>query len=88
MFRHQICLHMVTAEREPLACTALLTTGPTGIYHHRCELASQGCFLQNKKNTEEKYNGSLIYFSQVYDCLVLDTYALIILKSLILTTSS
>lgn len=78
---------MVTAEREPLACTALLATGPTGICRHHFELDSQDCLLQNKKNTEEKYNGILIYFSQVYDCLVLDTYALIILKSLILTTS-
>lgn len=43
---------------------------------------------KKKKNAEEKYNSSLIYFAQVYDCLVLDTYALIILKSLILTTSS
>lgn len=80
---------MVTAERQPLACTALLATGPTG---HGFELASQGCLLQKKKkkkkNAEEKYNSSLIYFAQVYDCLVLDTYALIILKSLILTTSS
>lgn len=78
----------MTAEREALACAALLATGPTGICRHRFELASQGCLLQNKKNTEEKYNGILIYFSQVYDCLVLDTYALIIPKSLILTTSS
>jgi hypothetical protein len=38
-------------------------------------------------NTEEKYNSVVICFLQVYDCLVLDTYALIILKSLILTTS-
>lgn len=71
---------MVTAEREPLACTALLATGPTGICCHRFELASQDCLLQNKKNTEEKYNGTLIYFSQVYDCLVLDTYALLYLS--------